>query len=378
MRFPQLVIETNENYKETTLFPWIPKSTSNILIKYDAIPIKYDKDDSKGNNENSRQYIVTLNFPFNYNYIHLEHDGNIFKVKLIHSSNELNLALYSCDKFSDISYMLNDLKYKIPKTVFSDFYFSNSDSPQKIKHIDYHFQNFLSPYLPQQAYLLVQSEPSFAGSILYNVSTNNIYGILYETQEQHIVIPSVAIRRLFDGINTDFKYSNFFADYKTINNVITSGIKMVKTYYYDIKKDEVVVDINNLMILNGKINYQKINEWVPIEVYLWYEWLPGMNMKLNCYNKGKYYEKSLPFIDFSERLNIPMTNYKKDSKIMKLSYDILEYLYEKNIILKNDLVDKYLSEPYEKNIITIDFNEEILDRKYLEPTEITEFNIVEN
>ena len=54
------------------------------------------------------------------------------------------------------------------------------------------------------------------------------------------------------------------------------------------------------------------------------------------------------------------------------------YLYEKNIILKNDLVDKYLSEPYEKNIITIDFNEQLLGRKYLEPTELTEFNIVEN
>jgi hypothetical protein len=77
-------------------------------------------------------------------------------------------------------------------------------------------------------------------------------------------------------------------------------------------------------------------------------------------------------------LKIPFTNNKKESKVMRLTFDLLEYLYEKNIILKNDLVDKYLSEPYEENNLIIDFDEELIGRKYLEPTEITNINIVEN
>jgi len=368
MKFPQLIIETNENFKETTLFPWLLKSSNNVIIKYDAIPIK----------ENNKQYIVSLNFPYNYNFINIESNGNIFKVNLIHSSNELNLAIYSCEGYNDISYNLSNLKYKIPKSVFSDYYLSNHDTPNKIKHIDYHFYNFLSPYLPPQAYLLVQSESTYIGSILYNNSSNNIYGILFDTKDNHIVIPSIAIKRLFDCLETGFKYSNFFADYKLINNPITSGIKIIKSYYKNILTDDVIVDINNLMILNGKINYLKINEWVPIEVYLWYEWLPSMKIDVKCYKNSIYYHKYIPFIDFNNMLKIPFTNNKKESKVMRLTFDLLEYLYEKNIILKNDLVDKYLSEPYEENNLIIDFDEELIGRKYLEPTEITNINIVEN
>ena len=38
--FPSIIIETNNNYKQTTLFPWIKKEGSIIII-FDAIPIKY-------------------------------------------------------------------------------------------------------------------------------------------------------------------------------------------------------------------------------------------------------------------------------------------------------------------------------------------------
>ena len=48
MKFLKLLIETNENYKETTLFPWLPKSEKSIRIIYDAIPMTYlDKQKNK-------------------------------------------------------------------------------------------------------------------------------------------------------------------------------------------------------------------------------------------------------------------------------------------------------------------------------------------
>ena len=216
MNFAKIIIETSANYRETTLFPWIPDSDEKIIVKLDAIPIRYlDK-----------QYLIALSFPYRHNYIHLENNNDIFKINLIHNSDELNLALYSCKDYNGFAYTLNDLKYKIPNNKFDDFKFSDQDID--INHIDYYFKNFLSDYLPPMAYLKVQSDQPSSGSVLYNKSNNTIYGILYCTVQDHIVIPSVAIKRLIEGIDTNFQYSNIYADYELYGSSFTSGIKITK------------------------------------------------------------------------------------------------------------------------------------------------------
>lgn len=360
MKFLKLLIETNENYKETTLFPWLPKSETSIRITYDAIPMTYlDK-----------QYFVTIAFPYNSENVYLQSDDNLFKARLIHSSDELNLALYSCNDYEGVTFTVNDLKYKIPGDKFTDFSFNSSTELVKINHIDYYFKNLSSDYLPPMAYLKCQSESAFVGSVLFNNSTNSIYGILFTTYDDHIVIPSIAIKRLLDGINTDFKYSNFFCDYKIYNNTVSSGVKIVNTFYETIKKDTIVLDINNSMIINGKIKYNKINEWVPIESYMWYEWLPNTNMNLTIYNKGyQNIQKNLPFINFKDMLNIPFRNTTTTSKIMQLSYGLMQYFYDRNVILSSDKIDDYLSNPFNKIKLEIDVNEDLISKKYAEPTE---------
>ena len=60
MKLLNILIETHANYTETTLFPWLPESEEKIIIKYDAIPIKYME----------KIYIVSLLFPYNYNHIY--------------------------------------------------------------------------------------------------------------------------------------------------------------------------------------------------------------------------------------------------------------------------------------------------------------------
>jgi hypothetical protein len=220
------------------------------------------------------------------------------------------------------------------------------------------------------AYLKCQSESAFFGSVLFNNYTKTIYGILFTTHDDHIVIPSIAIKRLLDGISTDFKYSNFYCDYNIYNNTVSSGIKIVNTFYETIKKDTIVLDINNSMIINGKIKYNKINEWVPIESYMWYEWLPNTNMNLTIYNKGyQNIQKNLPFINFKDMLNIPFRNTKVISKIMQLSYELMQYFYDKNVILSSDKIDDYLSNPFKKIKLEIDINEDLIAKKYAEPTE---------
>jgi len=389
MKILQLVIETNENYQETSLFPWVPKSCTNIIVRYDAIPIKYlDK-----------QYIITLAFPHKYNFIHLENtyessseqtvsqnNPEILKVNLIHSSNELNLAIYSCDKYNDFSYTINDLKYKIPSNKFNDYYFRNNDKLISIEHIDYYFTNLDALNLPPLAYLKCQSDPTFIGSVLFNLSNQSIYGILLTTTDHHIVIPSISIKRLLDGINTGFQYSNFLCDYKLFNNLIQNGIKIINSQYSNLHKNDVVLDINNNMIIRGNIRYPKINEWVPIEVYMWYEWLPNSTIKLNMYNN---IELLLPFINYNKIMAIPnyTNNYidklNSTTKLIQISFQLLKYFYNNNVILRNNVLDEYLLNPYNLNTtehkqLYIELDEKLLTKKYLEPTEYTDFSIINN
>ena len=361
MHFLKLVIETNENYIDTSLFPWLPKSETNIQIKFDMIPIKYlDK-----------QYFISVAFPYKYNYIHLEHNDDIFKVNLIHSSYELNLALYSCSKYNDFTYTINDLKYKIPADKFNDFFFS-SETLIPINHIEYYYKNFNSDYLPPMAYLKCQSKDVHIGSILFNTTNKSIYGILMGKYDNHIVIPSVAIKRLLDGVNTEFKYSNFYSDYKIYTrNGISSGIKILTSNYEMIQPSDIIVDFNDTMIIKGRIKYNKINEWVPIEVYLWYEWLPQNDITVTFHHSGKPNSiKSLPFINFKDNLSIPYKSTYKNSKVMGLSYELLDYFYKKNIMFLNDEITESISNPYSKTKVEIDVDEELLAKKYMEPTEV--------
>lgn len=362
MNLSTIVIETCENYKDVTLFPWIKNSEVNVLIKFDAIPIKYM----------DKQYMISLNFPYKYNYIHLENNSNIFKVHLIHSSDELNLSLYLCEKYIDFSYTLNDLRYKIPCNNYTDYKFNNHDDFE-INHIDYYFKNLLSDYLPPMAYLKVQSEQPLSGSVLYNKSNNTIYGILFCTFDDHIVIPSIAIKRLIEGIATNFQYSNFYADYELYGTSFTSGIKILKSNYLNLPKG-VIIDINNMMIINGKIKYTKINEWVPIEVYLWYEWFPNTSLVIKRPTKTNNIIE-LPFINFKNFLNIPIKD-RSSSKIMKLSYELLDYFYDKNMIISNPEIDEYIMNPYKKKELKVDVDEKAIMIKYMEPTKYTELQIV--
>ena len=379
MKLLNILIETHANYTETTLFPWLPESKEKIIIKYDAIPIKYME----------KIYIVSLLFPYNYNNIYLQDEESIpssaeqnvcfprknLNLNLIHSSYELNLFLFSCDEYDGIVYNLNDLKYKIPKDKFDDYYFNNDNKFIEIKHMDYYFHNSNAPNLPQLAYLICQADPILIGSVLFNPMIKGIYGILQATNKSHILISALSIKRLFDGINTNFEYSNFYCDYKLFSTNLISGINILSSEYKNILKNETILDVNDLMIIRGMIKYKRIDEYVPIEVYLWYEWIPDTDIILKTYYKGNYYKKQLKFIDYKSILKIPIKHTQSDSKIMRLSYQLLDYFYKKNIILKHERIEKLLLSPYKTNEFMIDVSEELILNKYEEPT-IQEINIV--
>jgi hypothetical protein len=61
---------------------------------------------------------------------------------------------------------------------------------------------------------------------------------------------------------------------------------------------------------------------------------------------------------------------------MKVSYQLLNYFYKNNIILRNEKLDEYLLNPYKTIPLMIEVNEELIIQKYEEPIEITNFKII--
>ena len=194
------------------------------------------------------------------------------------------------------------------------------------------------------------------------------------TMDNHIVIPSIAIKRLLDGINNNFKFSNLFLDYKLTEK--HNGIVVCKSYYNNIKNDTNIIYIGKNIIINGKVKYTKINEWTPIEVYLWYEWLPSddLNIHINNSKINKINIIKIPFVDFNTMNKIPYFT-KNEKGNIKLSYELIDFLFNKNILLINDKLGEALNEPYKECNIKLDLKDEILISKYEDPTEIKDFSI---
>ena len=352
---PSIIIETNSNYEQTTLFPWIEKEELTI-ITFDAIPIKYM----------NKNYIVSYSFPYMYNKIFMKTTEGVHKIDLIHLSAELNLSLFSCPTYDEHFYSISDLKYKIPRDKFDDFYFNNEYNLISVKHIDYYFVNLYDQSLPAFAYLRCDSEIAAIGSVL--IKLNSIYGIKH--QRDNLVISALSIKRLLEGVDINFKFSNLLCNYVLDDE--KSGIIVTESYENDINVGDIITEIDNNHIILGKISYNKIDEAVPIEVYLNYEWNPKTLINVSFNNKSSI---KLEFKDIRSMINIPIL-HNNSSRIMKVSFQLLHYFYKNNIILRSEKLDEYLMNPYKMIPLMIEVNEELIIQKYEEPIEITNFKII--
>jgi hypothetical protein len=116
---------------------------------------------------------------------------------------------------------------------------------------------------------------------------------------------------------------------------------------------------------------------------MWYEWLPNTTIKLNMHNN---IELLLPFINYNKILKIPTYTEKyiersnSSIKLIEITFQLLKYFYNNNVILRNNTLDEYLLNPYNSNTneskqLYIEIDEKIIIKKYLEPTEYTDFLI---
>jgi hypothetical protein len=332
------------------------KKEDTIAVTFDAIPIKYM----------NKNFIVSYSFPYMYEKIYLRSTKGVHKLDLIHLSAELNLSLFSCQTYDEHFYSISDLKYKIPRDKFDDFYFNNESYLIDVKHIDYYFDNIHAPNLPPIAYLRCESNVPTIGSIL--IKFESIYGIKHEND--NLVISSLSIKKLLDGINVNFQYGSLACNYKLSEG--KSGIIITESYEDNINVDDIITDIDNLHIIRGNILYNKIDEAVPIEIYLYYEWEPNTLIKLLFDNKQSI---DLEFKDFRSIINIPIL-HESSSYIMKVSFQLLNYFYKNKIILRSEKLDEYLMNPYIHNDLMIEINEQLIIQKYEELTEITNFKII--
>jgi hypothetical protein len=79
--------------------------------------------------------------------------------------------------------------------------------------------------------------------------------------------------------------------------------------------------------------------------------------------------------------NYYIENNNSVTKTVQITFQLLKYFYNNNVILRNNALDEYLLNPYNSNTnehkqLYIELDEKILTKKYLEPTEYNDFSIV--
>jgi hypothetical protein len=79
-------------------------------------------------------------------------------------------------------------------------------------------------------------------------------------------------------------------------------------------------------------------------------------------------------------LDYDIENNNSVKNTVQITFQLLKYFYNNNVILRNNTLDEYLLNPYNSNTkeckqLYIEIDEKIIKKKYLEPTEYTDFVI---
>ena len=71
----------------------------------------------------------------------------------------------------------------------------------------------------------------------------------------------------------------------------------------------------------------------------------------------------IQFIDYRDILKIPIFNPEENTKIKRLTFRLMEYFADRNIIITNDKINEAISNPYESSEIYLDINEDLINNK---------------
>ena len=177
-------------------------------------------------------------------------------------------------------------------------------------------------------------EDLIAGLPVYH--NNILIGIIYNIDSTTItIIPNINI--ILNLANKPL--SNIFFNYTSKRN--------------NVHVNDIIININKNKIINDLIYYNKLNIFIPINTFLWYESIMYNTFKFNIIRNGKKININIKTEQLKNKLffdiNTTTECYSIDNFIIiKPNLLMVEWLIENNIILKNYLYLCYMINPFKK------------------------------
>ena len=192
-------------------------------------------------------------------------------------------------------------------------------------------------------------ENIYIGASVYS-KQKNLYGIVSHIEQNDdkcniIVIPSYTINNILKNIKNNV-LCNIWLD-------IDEKGCITKIYDNDIidklNINDKISKINNKKVDGSLIYDETINLNIPIQTYLWYD---QYNKKKEIFKIEVERKNKKIFVDYEYKSidEIMMIDFNHNKDRTNLSFELIDYLVDNDIYIKNSYMEQVFREPFNKKI----------------------------
>jgi hypothetical protein len=312
---------------------------NNVLIDYHAIFSGYLFNLTAINIMNNKIQNTTV-----YNLSHFNYNIHSIKTNYYVSINKEDTN--KCINLNNLEYdTIDAIHSKLPKILIISAYLEND------LHAD-----IICPGNIVESSINCQNS-KFIGIVSHiELDDQNKYKI--------IIIPSYVIAQYLLNIQNK-NVTNIWCDINE-NNVVTKVYKNSKS---NIKVGDIINKVNDQLVIKGLVYIKKLNIYVPLQTYLWYhqydkkyKYIYYLNITRNCIKSNISYDyitiNDILAINFNHNVSFTEYYFKQKSnlykiKLQNISYELIDYLVDKNIVIGNDYIDTIFENPFDVKIDSI-------------------------
>lgn len=354
------------------------------------------------------QYGIIININ-NINYICTTYLPNGENCKIFYNDNEIiftecfkqylfNINIYKVDNIFNMKHfhIKNCIGNIKPTKNNTNAYIQTSTELIKIPLIklNYELNDAKHPSLPKIIVLSIKIDDTIGlksnyiniihpGNTIYRIFNNKLIllGIVShlinnDTEIEIIIIPSYTLIQTIKLIKNN-KLNNIW-------NKIEDG-KIISNYnnfnYKKIMIGDTITKLNNNDVINGEINIKSLNINVPIQTYIWYNQYENKQSKffitiertinicrIDQTNQYISLTVEYPYKDidtimplyfnhnietFSNKIKHPKEFNEYDVTYQNLSFELIDYLTENDIYIKNNFINIIFNDPFNHKINSV-------------------------
>lgn len=366
---------------ENKLFPWLNEKSNQVsktehsslesTYVSNGTPTKWDSSSISGGTIikiGNNYYVLTTATQIRDSIInYLLFKNKQINLEIYTLTNEFNLALLKIINHIPEKYItIHDFNIRLIDDV-KGYLYTNIDQKNKqikCKLCEIIIDKLINIHIPDNVFIQynISSDINIKkGSIIVN-SNKKINGIVYEQTDDIIyAIPSKVICRFLQEMSIDnrFEICSLYFDHIIINNelMVTNTNKInyntsvtpnllqneiIPTRYNNFRKNDVILEIDNTSLKNGKVYDQSIGINLPLKTYIMLNYFMGMhiNFKIMRIKDDIYITKNI-MVNIRPASSIFLIPYKNsfqtkyyivDNKIyIELDENIIRYFIKQKI-----------------------------------------------